>query len=63
MKIFILTWLYAGRVTIVKESPFVQVIQLEKKRLSKLSQYKNGRFEIRTKEGLKHKPILKPETR
>lgn len=58
-KIFVLTWIYGGKVTEIKESPLAQLIQREKSKLQKEPQYKKGRFEVRTKEGLKHKLILK----
>lgn len=58
-KIFILNWVHCGRVTQVMQSEYVQLIQKKKKELSKMGAYKNGFFEIRTKEGLKAKPILK----
>lgn len=61
MKTFFLVWLYCGKATILKESPQVELIQLEKSRLSKQPQYKRGRFEVRTKEGFKAKQILKDE--
>jgi len=57
--IFILTWVAFGKVTPIIEHPNVQIIQLKRKELSKLSQYKKGIFEVRTKDGLKHKQILK----
>ena len=60
MKTYLLTWIYCGKVTILRENTQVELIQLAKSQLSKQPQYKKGKFEIRTKEGLKHKKILNP---
>jgi len=60
MKRFILTWVHSGRVTQIMETEYVQLLQKKKKELSKIGAYKNGFFEIRTKEGFNAKPILKP---
>jgi hypothetical protein len=57
-KVYMLTWIYCGTVRILKESQQIELIQLEKSKLSKEPQYKKGKFEIRTKEGFKHKQIL-----
>ena len=58
-KAYILTWIYCGQVKEIKRSTFPQLIQNEKTKLKKQPQYKKGRFEVRTEEGLKHKLILK----
>lgn len=60
MKTYLLTWVHCGRVTIVRESLQVELIQLAKSQLSKQPQYKKGKFEIRTKEGFNAKKILNP---
>ncbi len=59
VKIYVLTWIFGGKVHEIKRSPSVQLIQTERKKLKTLPQYKKGRFEVRTSEGLKAKPILK----
>lgn len=59
VKIYVLTWIFGGKVHEIKRSPSVQVIQTERTKLKKQPQYKSGRFEVRTSEGLKAKPILK----
>ena len=41
-KIFVLTWIYGGKVTEIKESPLAQLIQREKSKLQKEPQYKKG---------------------
>lgn len=55
--IFVLTWIFCGKVIELKEGD-VKLIQLEKIKLSQEPAYKKGKFQIRTKEGLKHKLIL-----
>ena len=58
-KTYILTWIYCGQVKEVKRSTSPQLIQSTKTKLQKEQQYRKGRFEFRTEEGFKHKPILK----
>lgn len=59
MKTYLLTWVFGSKVIQILEHSNVKIIQVKRKELSHLSQYKNGRFEVRTKEGFKAKPILK----
>lgn len=56
---YVLTWVYCGKVNILVQSENIKLIQHEKTKLNKQPQYKKGFFEVRTKEGLKHKSILK----
>jgi len=55
---FVLTWVYCGKVTQVLSHADVKIIQSKRKELKKQPQYKKGLLQVRTAEGLKHKPIL-----
>ncbi len=57
MKNFILTWTYAGKTNQIFSGP-IQIVQLKKKELMNIGQYRNGKFEIRTEQGFKYKPLL-----
>lgn len=59
VKLFILTWVYCGKVTEIMRSFDVKKVQRKRTELKKELQYKKGFFEVRTSEGLKVKPILK----
>lgn len=58
MKTFLLTAIGYGQVKEVYRNTSVTLVQVEKKRLQKQSQYKGFRFEVRTLEGLKAKKVL-----
>lgn len=54
---FILTWIYCGKVTELKQGN-IKLIQTHRTQLKKQPQYKQGYFEIRTPKGLKAKQVL-----
>ena len=58
MKTFILTWIYSGKVTEVFRGT-IQLVQLKKKELMNIGQYRAGKFQIRTEKGFQYKQILK----
>lgn len=55
---FVLTWVYCGQVQQVFKHTSVQIVQRKRIELKKQPQYKKGLLQVRTVEGLKHKPIL-----
>lgn len=55
---FVLTWVYCGQVQQVFKHTSVQIVQQKRSELKKQPQYKKGLLQVRTVEGLKHKPIL-----
>ncbi len=56
---WVLTWIFCNKVNIICEAGDVKIVQAQRSKLKKEPQYKKGFFEVRTKEGLKIKPILK----
>lgn len=56
-KTFVLTWIYCGKVTELKQGN-IKLIQTLRTQLKKQPQYQQGYFEIRTPQALKDKKIL-----